>query len=388
MEKIKTIIHFSQDFTKGKPQLGGFSRIFNICSDANKHIIYTISTEILEMEEYYIDKILVIQVPVKERPNGVFNQFKLYNPIANEIIKHLKEIAIQPDLFFGHSHQGNFLILKKVRDKLFPELKILWEANGIGGCPKIQKPFKARIANRIQYRLQKYVFKKSDKIIAQTVMSKKFISDEFNIIKNKIEVVPNAIHTIEKQVNNYKNFEKIKILCFGLFDELNGIPFFVKILKKNSFKNIEFVFAGQGKYLNDIKELVNNIDSISYLGQLPYKEMMKVLPSFHYIVIPRISTLGGELYIPTKLLEAMQLGVIPICSDVKGMTCVVTDKINGFVFEKENTEELKKVFTSILKFDIERYNLMQKNAFELVNKKYSWEMNFKTLSMVYNHVSN
>ena len=39
---MKNIVHFSQDFRLGKPQLGGYSRILNEIEDGNTHFIFTI----------------------------------------------------------------------------------------------------------------------------------------------------------------------------------------------------------------------------------------------------------------------------------------------------------------------------------------------------------
>lgn len=389
MSNPKTIIHFSQDFTKGKPQLGGYSRIYNICSDENKHIIYTISTEINAIEEYFIDAVRVVQIPVNERPNGLFNQFKLYKPIGKQIIQHLQKIQVVPDLFFGHSHQGNFLILQYVKNKLFFNKKILWEANGIGGCPKTKGTLKQQLANRIQYFLQSYVFKKCDVIVAQTIQSKDFISKEFKIKPQKITVIPNAIVTkTNKNVKLTKMHERPKIVCFGLFDELNGIPFLLKVLKEEKLDEIEFVFAGFGKYVDEVKKMAATRSNITFLGQLPYKKMMEKLPEHDFLIIPRLNTLGAQLYIPTKLLEGMYLGVVPICSDVEGMTCVVTNNETGLIFESTNKEAFIATLNKINSISESAYMSMQNSAIDKVAKEYNWANNFKKLSTLYAAVSN
>ena len=391
MSNPKTIIHFSQDFTKGKPQLGGYSRIYNICSDANRHIIYTISTEITAVEEYFIDAIKVVQIPVKERPSGLFNQFKLYKPIGRQIVNHLQITQVIPDLFFGHSHQGNFLILQYVKNKLFPKKKILWEANGIGGCPKVKGTLKQRLANKIQYLLQGYVFKKCDVIVAQTPQSKEFISKEFSVNVNKITVIPNAIVTVNNNregVRLKRENKKPKILCFGLFDQLNGIPFLLEVIKENKLSEIEFVFAGFGKYVKEVENLASMASNITFLGQLPYKKMMEKLPEHDFLIIPRLNTLGSQLYIPTKLLEGMYLGVVPICADVEGMTCVVTNNETGLVFKSASKEELITTLNKVGTINQSTYANLQNNAIEKVAKEYNWINNFKKLNLLYLTASN
>lgn len=387
MNSKKTVVHFSQDFTKGKPQLGGFSRIYNSCLDNNDHIIYTISSQIGEIEEYVIGDIRVVQIPVNKRPSGVFNQIRLYRPIAKLLLSHLEENNIVPDLFFGHSHQGNFLILNYVRKRISGDIKILWEANGIGGMPRVNRPLKQLLANRVQYYLQKYVFNKCELIIAQTQMSREFITKEFGITKDKIEVVPNAIHTQNRpEIKKTKLKRPIKILCFGLFDKLNGIPFLLKVIKENSLDDLSFHFAGSGKYLKEVKSMAESYQNITYLGQLSHEEMLLKLKHFDFFIIPRIQTLGAQLFIPTKLLEGMFYGVVPICSKLEGITVVVENETNGFIFETEDEGSLMSTLQKLNNISYDDYISLSENAQETVTENYDWNSNHLMLNEIYDRL--
>ena len=50
---MKHIVHFSQDFRIGKPQLGGFSRILNQFADGNQHVVFTAG----KLDDFYELKI-------------------------------------------------------------------------------------------------------------------------------------------------------------------------------------------------------------------------------------------------------------------------------------------------------------------------------------------
>ncbi|MGB0975289.1 MAG: glycosyltransferase family 4 protein, partial [Flavobacteriaceae bacterium] len=255
--------------------------------------------------------------------------------------------------------------------------------------PKVNKPFKQFLANRVQYQLQKYAFKKADTIIAQTLQSKEFITKEFSVSEQKINVVPNAIVVAKREKpKSPKKSSLIKILCFGLFDELNGIPFLIDVITKNKFSHIEFVFAGFGKYTKEVEMLASTRDNVTYLGQLPYKDMMAKLPEHEFLIIPRLNTLGAQLYIPTKLLEGMYMGVVPICSDVEGMTCVVDHDEDGLVFKAAEEDGLVKILNNLVSIDDEMYLKLRYHAQQKVSENYTWESNFEYLKQIYSKCIN
>ena len=186
------ILHFSQDFARGKPQLGGFARIFNICSDQNSHIIFTLSARIKKVEEYKIDSIQIIEIPIRTMPLSKRIQFFEFGNIAAKVNEYLVNQKIKPDLLFGHSQLFNYFVLKELKINFLPHLKILWEANGIWGIHETSN-WKGRISNRLNWILQRNIFRLSDGIICQTDSSKNFIIKMFSVDANKCSVITNAV---------------------------------------------------------------------------------------------------------------------------------------------------------------------------------------------------
>jgi len=382
-----TIIHFSQDFVRGKAQLGGFGRILNICSDKNTHIIFTLSSTITKLEVYNIGLIKIIEIPIDKMPIGKKQQFFKYRKIALTIYKYIVSNKIMPDLLFGHSQLFNFFVLRELKSSFFKHIKIVWEVNVIWGIHPSTN-LKARINNRLNRILQRRIFDNADAIICQTESSKVFIYKNFSVHLDKCSVITNAVFEVENLVYDFKINEPKRVLCLGLFDEMNGIPFLVDFIRNYSkVKGFEFHFIGDGLY-KPIVEKLNSEGLCTYWGRLSHYEMQKNFSEFDFVIIPRLRRLDADLFIPTKLLESMAAGVIPICSDVGGMTEVIIDENNGFTFKAESVSDLKKVLNKIKEYNNDQIEKIALNARTTVSEKYNWNSNHKELALIYSQLIN
>ena len=380
-----TIIHFSQDFARGKAQLGGFGRILNICSDKNRHIIFTLSARITNTEVYNIDSIKVIEIPIDKMPVSKKRQIFIYKKIATKIHEYLATNKINPDLLFGHSQLFNFFILRELQSKFFPNLKILWEANAIWGIHHSGN-LKVRINNRLNWILQRRIFRQADGIICQTNASKDFIIRNFGVEVDRCGVVTNAVLSVTNQIRDCEKNEPRRVLCLGLFDEMNGIPFLADFIRNERKVNgIEFHFIGDGLY-KPIVEKLNSDGLCTYWGRLSHNEMQKRYSEFDFVIIPRLPCVEADLFIPTKLLESMAAGVIPICSDVKGMTEVIIDEKNGFSFKAGNITDLQNTLYKIKEYNNEQLKKVAFNARTTVSETYNWNNNHNDLALIYSEL--
>ena len=376
-----TIVHFSQDFARGKSQLGGFGRVLNICSDNHDHIIFTVSARISMIEEYNIGSIKVIEIPIEKMPISKKRQFFVFKKIALTIMDYLRKNKIKPDLLFGHSQILNFFVLKQIKKMFSAKLKLLWEANAIWGIHQ-SGGIKVKINNRLNRFLQRIIFRVSDGIICQTNSSKDFIIEHFHVSKDKISVIKNAVLFDQpKAPASIRNFPK-RILCFGLFDEMNGIPFLVDFIRSNNAAAVEYNFIGNGLYKQLIVELAGD-GLCKYLGTFPHSEMQVKLREFDFVIIPRLSCIEADLFIPTKLIESMYAGVIPICSDVKGMAEVIVDGENGFLFNAGNQANLNAVLSRISELGYDELHKIACKAHETALTGYNWKNNHLMLNLIY-----
>jgi glycosyltransferase involved in cell wall biosynthesis len=378
---MKTIAHFSLDFRKDKPQLGGYSRIVNLCNDDNFHIIYTIIFNTNKITEYLINSnIRVFEIPISANKYGVKEQIMNYGLLVNKIKNHIHDNKISIDLLFAHSQIINFFILDGIRKII--KKPLIWEVNVIWGKDFLQK------FNLFQFFLflfQKVILQKSDFVIFQTKGCLQYINENYCDISKKSEIIQNGVNPKDMKIES-KVFNSIgnrKYLFLGRFDELNGVKFLVDFLHK--YPNlIDLTFIGDGPLKVEIETLSGNI---KYLGSLPREKMMLEFGNYDFVIIPRINNIDTNIFIPTKLIEAMYNKSVVICSDVKGLTEVVIDGRNGFVFQVENHNSLFRLLDKLNVISSEELKIISNNGVKTIEDDFLWIDNYKKLEIVYNQLS-
>ncbi len=178
---------------------------------------------------------------------------------------------------------------------------------------------------------------------------------------------------------------QIKILYVGGYSYIKGFITIVNSIKYINNKNYQILFAGyypEGKVANSIKR------KIKYLFS-PYKEMKKALTILKKtnknITIVGLQDNIFELYNNVDILispfskphfsrpivEAFALGKIVISSDVDGIEEVVKNGVNGFLFKKDNPQDLAMVIEKVIKLPLRVKEKIIKNARMDAEKLYS-----------------
>lgn len=380
------IIHFSQDFRSDKPQLGGYSRILNLCRDGNRHFIFTISFKLSKISEFEIENnIRVIEIPLFRNDFRLRYQLFGLKFIANRITNYLSLNNIPTDLFFGHSQLVNFFILKKVRKILGVKTPLIWEMNAIWGHREINNRTDILLLP-VERLVLGYILRKADHIIAHSNESKKYVSEQYPEIIAKLSVITNAVipQEIVEGNQSFSSKKPRKFICLGFFDGMNGIPLLIDCIRKKKLE-IEISFFGNGLYRNDVEALAKE-GRCKYQGAISRNEMMAILGEFDFVIIPRLRLKEADLFIPTKLIEAMANGVVPICSDVRGMTEVIRHGENGLIFSAGNLDELSDLIQQALKIPDELLKDMKKSAITTVRNEYNWDNNHTNLRKIYDNL--
>lgn len=377
------IVHFSQDFQEGKAQLGGFSRIYNLCSDGNEHFIFTISKSENQVKTWDLQaKIKVIAIPVYTAVFSRWEQIRMYPAIAKQIKAWLDGQAVKPDLIFGHSHIVNFYILQVLRKGYAVPPPLLWELNVIWGIHQ-SSSFLQKLLLWLIRKLQKDILQQATAVIVQTHSSGDFVVQYFGADPAKIHVVNNAVREedVLPSLEERDGSSHHTYLCMGLFDTMNGIPMMLEVVKeRGGMKNLHFY--GKGLHLDAVISLARDNYS-QYGGTITRKEMLEILRKFDFLIIPRLPLPEADLFIPTKLLEAMANGVIPVCSDVAGMEEVVIDGYNGFLFKAGDKNALISLLSELEKLPEDKKMKIRINAMKTIREKYLWEQQYKFLQSVY-----
>ena len=167
--------------------------------------------------------------------------------------------------------------------------------------------------------------------------------------KGVLELIE-AFRNIEKEVN-----EPIKLLIVGWSDPEN--PSAIKT--------------------SELKELVKDIDSISFLGKRSDIEFLlgisqvSILPTYYREGTPRF------------LLESMLMNNAIITTDMPGCNHLISNDENGILIEPQNIKELENSIKNILKKDI---TIMGQKSNKLYHQKFSEKVVYSAIENLYRSI--
>lgn len=169
---------------------------------------------------------------------------------------------------------------------------------------------------------------------AKNKYSSVFRSERSNVISNGIDLIrfaPSYHHKKAKLVlSTHCRLVEVK----DLETLLKAFAILSKVL------SIELRIAGDGPSKDYLIELTNKLEvseSVSFVGLLGESEIISFLQSTDiYINTSKIESMS------TSIMQAMACGLPCIVSNIKGNLQMVTDSINGLVFELSNAESLAR----------------------------------------------
>ena len=137
-------------------------------------------------------------------------------------------------------------------------------------------------------------------------------------------------------------------------------------------KKNQIVFVGRDSFEKGI-DILRNIESkinssVKYCTNLDWKDAMKIVQESQILVVPsRIES------IPQVIKEAFFLQVPVIATNVGGIPELISNNITGLLVPPENPEAMTDAINGLLS-DNNTKQKLSKNAFEFINKNFSWDV--------------
>lgn len=293
---------------------------------------------------------------LKSRGNKKIRYIKFY---LNILFKNIKKYDV---LYINH---WPFVFLPFIfKRKKKKEIIINFHGSDLLGESKIKK-----IINKISI---KFIHNKA-KII---VPSGYFKKESERILNNEVFVVPSG--GIDKNIFfkcKKENGEKIK---FGYASGLNRakgmdmiINSFLELIKEGR-DNISLVIIDYGADKEDYKRIIKDsgLESIIEYDSIYDKEdMWKFYNRIDCLLFP---TIRKSESLGLVALEALACSNIVIGTNDFAVPEFIKDGVNGFLFSKNNSEELLNSIKKVInkEYDINNY---YKYSSDLIEKKYSKE---------------
>jgi len=165
------------------------------------------------------------------------------------------------------------------------------------------------------------------------------------------------------------SFEKY-ILFVGVLYKIKGVSYLVRAFSKieKQFPDFKLKIVGDGPEKDNLKEQAKKLgieNKIEFLGKLNLEETKDVMKHCYLLCLPSVSE-----GLPRVIMEAMALSKPVVASNVGGIGEIVKNGETGFLFEKENMDDLTDKLKKIIAND-ELMKQMGERAGEFARKYFS-----------------
>lgn len=230
----------------------------------------------------------------------------------------------------------------------------------------------------------------ADKIIAVSPAAKTLLIDSgtpedmIDVVFNGVETVSRASEEENIQTRAQYGIGNNTFVCsiVARLEEVKGHKYIIdaaKILKDQGIDDIRFLIAGAGGIEDQLKEYATELDVnvlVHFTGFV--KDVNKLLS----VTDVQLNASYGTEATSMALLEGFSLGIPAIVSDFGGNPFVVTEGLNGLIFEKKNAVALSEAILK-LKNDKDLYDQTAKGALELFSAKFTADEMAKNMEAVY-----
>lgn len=214
-------------------------------------------------------------------------------------------------------------------------------------------------------------------IIAISHYLKEFYEDKN---KNTI-VIPPQIDLGEK-ININSKSNNIKLIYAGTIgkkDYMDRVLEGLILLNKEELKNLKFTLIGQSQ--DELKSIFPKWDKyLEYLGdslevvnRLPKEELDKRLKESHYLVLMRPITRYSKAGFPSKVPEALSLGLPVVLNLTSDLDLYINDGVNGHLVKGFNATSFRDTIRKILEINNLKYEELSRNALKTAEKSFYYK---------------
>jgi glycosyltransferase involved in cell wall biosynthesis len=239
---------------------------------------------------------------------------------------------------------------------------------------------------------EKRLAKKSDKIFAPSLLTKKNAPREFDREIDLIESPEYFTDWDESKMDFsvYNRYFKDKkyILFYGTLSHLKGSNFIAEIIYDflNRFPDCYFVIIGKmvplRKNILPIEHLLlkaeEHKDRVIYTNSLRHKLLFPIIKNARAVILP--SMLDN---FPNTLIESMSLGKIVIGTYDGGFDQIIEDGYNGFLVNYGDNKSLLKILDYICKAPAEELERIGENAEKTIHERLNFEEKIVELEKYY-----
>jgi len=211
-------------------------------------------------------------------------------------------------------------------------------------------------------------------IIVVNPVIRRILVEDFKIPSWKIEFIPNGVDTdLFKPANRKLNY----CLFVGNLTWRKGLHILLYALKKLN-DEVKCLIVGEGPEKRNLVKLAEKLGlrNVVFTGALPLENLAKIYSKAGFFILPSISEAFG-----LAALEAMASGCPCIVSSSSGVSKIVRDEYNGYIFKQGDIDMLADKIGKLWTNSSLRRR-MGENARNTV-EKYSWIKTAEKIVKIY-----
>lgn len=227
------------------------------------------------------------------------------------------------------------------------------------------------------------VLSMANKIIAHNSLTRNELIEKTNLSAKNLAIIPhgNYLSGITKKPSReeakgtlHLSSYDTAILFFGQIKEVKGLDILLAALPAviEKYPTLKLLIAGKvwKDEFSSYEKLINNNklqDNIElYIGYIPDEDVATFYRSADLVILPY-----RKIYQSGVLLMAMSYGVPVVVSDLDGMVEVVSDGVDGFVFNQGSAESLSEKIIYALA-DGDGLKQISRAGIEKIQKDHDW----------------
>ena len=209
----------------------------------------------------------------------------------------------------------------------------------------------AGLSVRLAAPLADYLYRRADHLIVVTHSFKAYLQDR-GVSGERITVIPNGVDpdmffpipadiSLQQELQLEDKFVVGYLGTHGLAHGLESVVEAARLAgQTDDLTAVHFITVGAGAQFDRIKEIASDLDNFTMIGQVSRADILRYWSLLHASLIHLKASPLFESVIPSKMFEAMAMGV-PLLHGVGGESAdIVRTSRSGICFAAEQPEAL------------------------------------------------
>jgi len=251
--------------------------------------------------------------------------------------------------------------------------------------------------------IEKKTWMESTKVVVVSEEMKRKLLEKLQDVKfssDKIVVVPDGVNADMfnpsirgDRIRNYLKLDNCPVCIYhGDIKYFDGVDILLCAFKKviQSIPDAKLlILGGGGVYFNDeILPLLKELDlekSVILTGWVDHNEVPEYISAADVGVMPLRDSLNNNTFYSFKLFEYWGVGKPVVVTNLKTISTIVKNEINGILVQPENIDGVAKALTYLLN-NPETAKEMGAKGRKLVEKEFNWKVLMEKEALLYEGV--